>query len=313
MKSKLLMGVLSILAAIPGGLAQSPAVGARSGVFTMELPAPGTGDQLMRKMATEQSFTYISSGFRFDGAVVENAPYSAEAVTEITQRLADGNRISHKTTAAMYRDSAGRTRREETLGLIGPWASNSEPVQTVFINDPVSKTHMVLDSRARTARKMSAPEFSLPGGLHFSGPAGAIGVTGSMVQAVDAGHSIVIARNSTTLGAAATIEMNTKNESLGTRMIEGVRADGMRTTITTPAGAIGNDLPIETVSERWYSPELQAVVMTRRNDPRTGETVYRLINVSRSEPPQSLFEAPADYTVVEDKGKFINPIEKRKD
>jgi len=92
---------------------------------------------------------------------------------------------------------------------------------------------------------------------------------------------------------------NEKTESLGTRVIEGVRADGTRTVVTIPAGAIGNDLPIEIVSERWYSPELQMVVMTKRNDPRMGETVYRLSNVNRSEPSRSLFEAPADYTVTD--------------
>jgi hypothetical protein len=51
-----------------------------------------------------------------------------------------------------------------------------------------------------------------------------------------------------------------------------------RTTITIPAGEIGNERAIEIVSERWYSPELQLVVMTRHSDPRTGETVYRLTN-----------------------------------
>ena len=65
---------------------------------------------------------------------------------------------------------------------------------------------------------------------------------------------------------------NAKTESLGSQVIDGVRADGTRTTITIPANAIGNDLPIEIVSERWYSPELQTVVMTKRNDPRMGET-----------------------------------------
>jgi len=53
-------------------------------------------------------------------------------------------------------------------------------------------------------------------------------------------------------------------------MIEGVRADGTRTTITIPAGAMGNEQPILIVSERWYSPELQTVVMTKRNDPAYG-------------------------------------------
>jgi len=84
----------------------------------------------------DHTFEFVASEFSFDGKVVKNAPYSAEAVTEMTQRLADGNRIVNKSTANMYRDSEGRTRREEKLGAVGPWASNAEPMQTVFINDP---------------------------------------------------------------------------------------------------------------------------------------------------------------------------------
>jgi len=42
-------------------------------------------------------------------------PYKADAVTEITQSLADGNRIVRKTTSAVSRDSEGRTRREANL------------------------------------------------------------------------------------------------------------------------------------------------------------------------------------------------------
>src|ERR1700720_3385898 len=106
-----------------------------------------------------QTFDYVATqSFSFDGAVVKNAPYSAEALTETTQTLADGNRISRKTNATLYRDSEGRTRREESLGAIGPWASSGETAQTVFINDPVAKTNLVLDTRTKTARKMSSPD-----------------------------------------------------------------------------------------------------------------------------------------------------------
>jgi hypothetical protein len=69
--------------------------------------------------------------------------------------------------------------------------------------------------------------------------------------------------------------------------------------MTIQAGAIGNHLPIVIVSERWYSPELQVVVLTRRSDPRLGETVYRLVNILRAEPPADLFEVPTDYRIEE--------------
>jgi hypothetical protein len=94
-------------------------------------------------------------------------------------------------------------------------------------------------------------------------------------------------------------ERRGKEESLGKQTIEGVEAEGTRNVTTIPAGEIGNERPIEIVFERWYSPALQAVVMTRHVDPRFGETSYRLTNISRDEPARSLFEVPAGYSVKE--------------
>jgi hypothetical protein len=87
--------------------------------------------------------------------------------------------------------------------------------------------------------------------------------------------------------------------SLGSETVEGIEAQGTRETETIAAGAIGNEQPIQIVDERWYSPELQTVVMTKHSDPRFGETVYKLTNVSRQEPALALFQVPADYTVKE--------------
>ncbi|HYW70103.1 MAG TPA: hypothetical protein VE961_03655, partial [Pyrinomonadaceae bacterium] len=96
-----------------------------------------------------------------------------------------------------------------------------------------------------------------------------------------------------------------RNESLGTQTIEGVEAQGSRTTITIPAGKIGNERPIEIVHESWYSPELQTIVMSRSFDPRSGEVVYRLTNINRAEPEGSLFEVPADYKIQQDSGDTL--------
>src|SRR2546428_519360 len=90
-----------------------------------------------------------------------------------------------------------------------------------------------------------------------------------------------------------------KTESLGTQAIEGLQAEGTRTTFTIPAGQIGNDRPIDIVDERWYSPDLQVVVLSKHSDPRMGEHVYRLTNITRAEPARTLFEVPSDYTVTE--------------
>jgi hypothetical protein len=285
-----------------------------------------------------QTFEYMATqSFSFDGAVVKNAPYSAEAVTETTQRLADGNRIARKTNATMYRDSEGRTRREESLGVIGPWASNGEPSQSVFINDPVSKTNLVLDTKNKTVHKMPSPKAMMTQtltGLQKNLDEAKARYTSSHPD-VSAGQTKVIEferhiQTTSEDGPAAAAdkmkaemlmthmqpgmpgmmvssgsEKNAQKESLGTQMIEGVQAEGTRTTVTIPAGAIGNDLPIQIVSERWYSPELQTVVMTKHSDPRMGDTVYRLTNINRNEPAPSLFQAPADYTALSPENKFF--------
>ncbi|MEJ7710543.1 MAG: hypothetical protein WKF84_11910 [Pyrinomonadaceae bacterium] len=102
-------------------------------------------------------FAFISSEMSFDSTPTKNAPYSAEAVTEMIQVLGDGNRIVRKTTAAVYRDSEGRTRRDQTLGAIGPFATAGDPPQTVLINDPVAGVNYMLDPKNRTARKLMLP------------------------------------------------------------------------------------------------------------------------------------------------------------
>ena len=93
-------------------------------------------------------------------------------------------------------------------------------------------------------------------------------------------------------------------ESLGKEMMEGVEATGTRTTITIPAGRVGNEQPLKIVTERWYSPVLQMVVMSKRSDPRSGETTYRLTNINLDEPAPDLFQVPADYTLKEGPATF---------
>ena len=100
-----------------------------------------------------------------------------------------------------------------------------------------------------------------------------------------------------------------KTESLGKEVIEGLEVEHTRTSLTIPAGEIGNVQPIEIVDETWYSPELQLMVMTKSRDPRFGETTYRLTDIRRSEPDRSLFEVPNDYTIKKNTAPI--PIKKR--
>ena len=86
-----------------------------------------------------------------------------------------------------------------------------------------------------------------------------------------------------------------ETKKLGTREFDGIKADGTQTTHTIPAGEIGNEKPIVITSERWFSPEYNIVVYAKQSDPRTGDTIYRLANFKRAEPPADLFKVPSDY------------------
>ncbi|MBO0800417.1 MAG: energy transducer TonB, partial [Blastocatellia bacterium] len=89
------------------------------------------------------------------------------------------------------------------------------------------------------------------------------------------------------------------SEKLGEQLVEGVKCSGDRGVTTMPAGAIGNDSPIETVSETWYSPELKMMILSKRSDPRFGESTYRVTNIQKAEPDSALFQVPSDYTIKE--------------
>ena len=265
------------------------------------------------------------------GKTVKGAPYSAEAVTETIQTLGDGNRIVNRMSSMIYRDSEGRTRREQSLKGLGMFGAGEEPFKTIFINDPVAGVTFALDSRSHTAHKSVPFTFELNTkkgeGSQFEfkvapGTGGVASTSGNMiVTAPLAGHPPDQFTLRTEAGAGETFVFRTKSsnanevkEQLGKQNIEGVEAEGTRTTVTIPAGEIGNDRPIEIVSERWYSPELQLVVMTRHSDPRTGETTYKLTNINRSEPAKSLFEVPSDYTIKEGPGigPRIAPLPRKK-
>jgi hypothetical protein len=242
-----------------------------------------------------------------NGPTVKGAPYSAQAVNEMVQELADGNRITTSSSSMLYRDSQGRERREESAG---------GAVRSVFITDPVEGVSYTLMPNSKEARRSGQRNV----GLSYVTTAGGDGAgTGHGAGAVMTETKTLIVSSSgnspETFFFSNQEVSSTKTkptvEHLGTQSMEGVSAEGTRTTVTIPAGQIGNAQPLVTVTERWYSPELQVTVMNKRTDPRTGTTTYKLTNINRSEPPPTMFEVPSDYTVTSTGELRINNIRTR--
>ena len=228
-----------------------------------------------------------SSGMAIGGRSVKGLPYSAEAVTETSQTLPDGNRISRKTTSAVYRDSQGRTRNEMAMPAVGPWASGKgEKIVNIF--DPVTKISIMLHPD-KTANKHEMPSME---GMNWTETTNSTGHARTMIFSKrvegpkEAGQKTLVTEDvviERVLGAegpqaggrfhaipdiplgamartSAAGKQTFRKESLGKKMIEGVEAEGTKTISTIPAGEIGNERDIEIVDETWFSKEIEEAV-----------------------------------------------------
>ncbi|HTU46043.1 MAG TPA: hypothetical protein VMF91_13330 [Bryobacteraceae bacterium] len=228
-------------------------------------------------------------------ATVAGAPYSAQAVTERVQTLADGNRIEQSTSGTVARDSQGRVRRDE--GLPGLSSANGEAPHLVMIDDPVAGVHWTLDAQNKIAIKMQSAQMKGAAFGPFMPPPVGADKTWFFSAGPAPGPNVqVIAKNQSSSNSTVS------KVDLGTQTIEGVPAQGTRTTRTIPAGAVGNEQPLVITTETWYSPDLKVLVLSKTSDPRMGETTYKLTNIERSEPPANLFQVPDDYTVKDQPG-----------
>jgi hypothetical protein len=207
-----------------------------------------------------------------DQKTVTGAPLTAVLVVTRDTTLADGNKIHNESQSKMYRDTEGRVRRELAVDL-ATTATGKVNRNFIVINDPVAGKRYMLNPDNKTAHAMPQrgarhanssgdPANATPGSEGPGGPDGPGNVT---------------------------------KEQLGTKTVNGVQAEGVRVTRTIPAGAIGNDKPIEVVTERWYSPDLQMTVMMTHTDPMMGTVTAKMVSVVRGDPDPNLFQVPSDY------------------
>ncbi|MES2148255.1 MAG: hypothetical protein V4508_00540 [Pseudomonadota bacterium] len=265
---------------------------------------------------------------RMHGKPVKGAPYSAEVINEQQQNLADGNQIVTRHSSLSLRDGAGRTRQEVR--------DDKGEVRSITIHDPASGTTYILKPSDKTAIKVGLDkeigkaaaeaakarieQMKKDGKLKVSeGPNGEHIVIAERFDS-DLGKQIsenVMVRVEKSLadvkgqhielkqigpiiaGAFGDMKWSGKavSKDLGSKDIEGVKAEGKLRSYEIPAGEVGNRNAITVSDESWYSPELQVTVYSKHSDPRSGERVYRLASLKREEPAAALFTLPSDYTV----------------
>ena len=276
------------------------------------------------------------------GKHVKNAPYSAEAVNEYQQQLADGNQIVSRRSSMNYRDSAGRTRHEVR--------DESGAVRNITISDPNEGITYMLRPETKTAIKMGSHRdiariASETARAHIDRIRTNNGerviikrIEREEGSAERAAHGAIAPRHEeirirvapdmaargplpgmdrvgpAIAGAFGDMKWSTKatTKDLGTKEMEGVKVHGKMRSYEIPAGEIGNRNPIVVNSESWYAPDLQVTVLTRHSDPRSGDRIYRLSNIKRDEPAASLFTLPTDYTVKDPMAEVRKSLDARK-
>ena len=197
---------------------------------------------------------------------IQGIPFSADVTTETTRILADGNRIHRVDHGKICRDSQGRTRNENSFtGL-----PDGQPIEHVWINDPLERVFINLDMQGKTANV-----------VHFP----------ALTQTLQSRPSTQIT------SAPKPPPFTVHHEKLGTMYIEGILVNGTKITRTAEAGLMGNDQPLVTVIENWASEELKETLLSKTDDPQSGQTVRTLSNIQRGEPDPSLFQVPAGFTV----------------
>ncbi len=268
---------------------------------------------------------------------MKNAPYSAEVTSEKIQLLGDGNQISKRTSSLVYRDSIGRTRQESRneAGTVRRISISDTANGHRFILDPINK----IATKLPNMKDMQEPilrikSMALERAKEASERAKAIAKTVHLetrngnepqrveVLEIDGNIKINVVRNGVTeittdegmrsfsekfsdggqvLSAFRDRGFASKatTRDLGSRDFDGVRAEGKMTSYTIPAGEIGNRNPITVSTETWFAPDLGITVYSKQSDPRTGDSIYRVGGIKRSEPALSLFSVPTDYKVKE--------------
>ena len=207
------------------------------------------------------------------GRVVTGEPYTATVTTTSLETLADGTTITHTSTGTDARDSEGRTYRAVTT----PAGSSGQAFTRTTVTDPVAHTITQWSSQSTVATQIQLPTNPRgqggpwqggpgPGGPGPGGPGG---------------------RKSNTQVTRTVLPAQT---------IDGVTAEGVKTTITIPAGVEGNDKPLVSVREVWRASDLKIPLLETSDDPRDGSRKMQVNSLSLQADP-TLFQVPQGYTV----------------
>jgi hypothetical protein len=326
------MSPISVMPTMPtlAALADLPEAGTINKTISDAMSAARNASDAMNAVFSGMQDMHISN-------TIKNAAYSAEIITEKTQTLADGNQISNKTSSSVYRDNAGRIRYEvrDSKGNLSQIFITDPVENSRYIIIPERKTvtkvmlaktpdgkviaqkekqegntgriylqtnddEIIIKTLKKKTDDKSEGNKEAREEIKVINAKSASYVPGPHTAFISATDNLINIIKTSPLPTAfmdTRWSNKTGTKDIGTKEIDGVRAEGKMRSYQIPAGEIGNKNPITVSSETWYSPDLQLTVLIKQSDPRTGEWSYRLNNLKRTEPAANLFTVPEGYTV----------------
>jgi hypothetical protein len=217
-----------------------------------------------------------------------------------------------------WRDSSGRTRIERYFTLSRPVPGTTLQWHCLTtIVDPVAGVQYVLDSENKIAHRQVLPPAvkAPPSGSNPSpwliGTDGCCGVLNAPVRPADDSRDFPsISPLESLFPAGLQTGGLPHGKKLGTRIIEGIKAEGIR---HDTKGKMAGGVPAGRTEEVWTSPELHVTLLYRYAflTGATGARIVsteRLTHISRSEPDPVLFQVPPEYRIVDEAGAFAIPI-----
>ena len=244
------------------------------GILLVALPVRGQGNAT----CTVGSGAYNTYGV--NGKV--GAPFWGTTKTTFEQTLADGSRIHSETTSFQARDSVGRVRTEEVEDCQVGEDGQPHPRVRVQVSDPTTHSNLMWETGESTQKVVQV--------FHYD-----------PTPRKQTPEDLAERQRQMKLSQLRwqSQSQNRTEAQLGTREINGQLAKGNRMTVVVPAGAEGNEQPLETMQEMWKSDALDLVLMAASSDPRRGKTTFEYENLTFSEPDPGLFKAPDGYRVID--------------
>lgn len=203
-----------------------------------------------------------------------NAPFSLTLTAEWSRPIASGGTFTTVNSRPIKRDSEGRIYQERWL-MTPKGASIQSRMSWIQIADPVAHTFYECDPRQKVCELRT------------------------LRDPVTARFDPARFKSGTLKNAKGEDQGTRTHEDLGEAYFVGMPVHEYRDTTTLNAGVMGNDLPMSTVRQYRFSPELGLNLSSILEAPQIGRQVFTVTEISTAEPDPSFFQPPQGYKVVD--------------